>query len=94
MGLASKKEIVKKYIYENSLDICCLQETEIDNNLNAELLSFPGYAIKVEISDNKQRVAIYVSNRIKYRRRNDLEGSNNHIVVLQKSCKHDSKSKV
>ena len=82
LGLASKKELVKKYVYDYNLDICCLQETEIDICLNAELLSFPGYAIEVENNDIKRRVAIYVSNRIKYRRRNDLEGSNNHLVII------------
>jgi exonuclease III len=32
LGLGSKKDLVQKYILENNIDICCVQETEIDNN--------------------------------------------------------------
>ena len=82
LGLASKKDLVKKYIQDNNIDVCCLQETELNVNLNTDLLTFPGYSIEVESNDNKQRVAVYVSNRLNYRRRNDLEGSNNHIIII------------
>jgi exonuclease III len=82
LGPRKQERTSQKYVYDYNLDICCLQETEIDIFLNAELLSFPGYAIEVENNDIKRRVAIYVSNRIKYRRRNDLEGSNNHFVII------------
>ncbi len=54
LGLASKKELVKKYVSDYKLDVWCLQETELDINLNADLLSFPGYAIEVEKNDNNE----------------------------------------
>ncbi len=82
LGLSSKKELVKDYIIENKITVCCLQETELDPNLNENLLTFPGYSLEVERNDVKRRVAMYVSNRLEYRRREDLEGPNNHIVII------------
>ncbi len=82
LGLASKKELVKDYIIENNITVCCLQETELNPNLNENLLTFPGYSLEVERNDFKRRVAMYVNNRLEYRRREDLEGLNNHIVII------------
>jgi hypothetical protein len=45
LGLASKKELVKKYIHDNNLDVCCLQGTELYKNLNGELPTFLGYTL-------------------------------------------------
>ena len=53
--------------------ILCLQETEINKNLNHDLLSFPGFGIETENSSNVARVAIYINNNIQYSRRRDLE---------------------
>jgi exonuclease III len=82
LGLGSKKDLVQKYIQDNNIDVCCVQETEIYNNFNEELLTFPGYSIEVEKNDNKRRVAIYVRSRISYKRRMDLEGTNCHLVII------------
>ena len=73
LGLPNKKNDVKKLIAENSIDILCMQETEIDPNMNIELLGFPGYSIEAESSDTKIRTAIYVKNGVNYTRRKDLE---------------------
>lgn len=69
LGLGSKKDLVKNYILDNKIDICCVQETEIDTNFDVRLLTFPGYSIEVENNDFKRRVAIYISNRLSYTRR-------------------------
>ena len=82
MGLGSKKELVQRYIQENNLDVCCVQETEIDKNFNEELLTFPGYSLEVEKNGIKRRVAIYVRNTLNYRRRVELEGTNRHLVIV------------
>jgi exonuclease III len=81
LGLGSKKDLVQRYIQENNLDVCCVQETEIDKNFNEELLTFPGYSLEVERNDVKRRVAIYVRNTMNYRRRAELEGTNRHLVI-------------
>ena len=40
-----KKNLVKETILYEKIDILCLQETEINKNLNHDLLSFPGFGI-------------------------------------------------
>ena len=82
LGLSNKKNIVKETILAESIDICCMQETELPNGYPANLLSFPGYSIEVEINDIKSRVAVYISDKISYKRRNDLEGTNSNIIVI------------
>ena len=59
-----------------------MQETEINKNLDHNLLSFPGYSRETENSSSTSRVAIYVNKRIYYVRRRDLEEIDSHIVVL------------
>ena len=82
LGLPNKKNDVKKLIVENNIDILCMQETEIDPNMNIELLGFPGYSIEAESSDTKIRSAIYIKNGVNYTRRKDLEIKNSHLVIV------------
>jgi exonuclease III len=82
LGLRSKKDLVQKYIIDNNLDVCCVQQTKIDKNFNEVLLTFLGYSIEVENNDVKRQVAIYMRNRLNYRRRAELEGTNCHLVIV------------
>ena len=59
-----------------------MQEVDLLGNYPTELLSFSGYNLETETNDLKIRVGVYVNERIKYRRRSDLEGTNSHIVIL------------
>ena len=43
-----------------------MQETEINKNLDHNLLSFPGFAIETENNITLSRVAVYLDNRINY----------------------------
>ena len=45
-------------------------------------LYIPGYTIEVEKNRTKMRVATYISNKIKYKRRQDLEEPDSHIIIL------------
>jgi exonuclease III len=83
----TKKNVVKELIKEENIDILCLQETELDSNLNHDLLSFPQYCFESEINDYRSRVGIYIRDNINYIRRTDLEGANNHIVILDVESK-------
>ena len=83
----TKKNVVKELIKEENIDILCLQETELDSNLNHDLLSFPQYCFESEINNDRSRVGIYIRDNINYIRRTDLEGDNNHIVVLDVESK-------
>jgi exonuclease III len=89
LGLSNKKNIVKQLIIEEKIDILCLQETELINNLNHDLLSFPSYCFESEINDNKSRVGVYIHHNINYVRRSDLEGCNKHILIIDIKSKRD-----
>ena len=82
LGLKNKKESIKKIIIDNEIDICCLQETEIESNFPMDLLSFKGYNYEGETNNHKSRCGIYISNAKSYTRREDLEGNNSHLVII------------
>ena len=82
LGLPNKKDIVKNYIKTEAIDVCCLQETEIPKDYPRALLSFSDYKIEIEGNQQKKRTAIYINDKIKYERREDLEGINSHIIVI------------
>ena len=42
-GLQQKKNLVKELITHEQIDILCMQETQINYNIDHSLLSFPGY---------------------------------------------------
>ena len=48
LGLPNKKEIVKGIINDEKIDVLCLQETEIEINVDRNLMSFPGYLYESE----------------------------------------------
>ena len=59
-----------------------MQEVEILPNYPNDLLTFRGFNIEVEHNDEKARTAIYINSNISYTRRNDLEGLNNNLVII------------
>ena len=48
LGLTNKKDLVKKIIIEKKLDILCLQETEMEINIDHYLMSFGGFFFESE----------------------------------------------
>ena len=82
-GIQAKKNIVKELILNEKIDILCMQETQINKNLDHNLLSFPNYCIETESNSSCSRVAIYVNVKINYIRRRDLEGRDSHIIILE-----------
>ena len=82
LGLTTKKDHVANLMRKFNLDICCLQETEIPNGFPIKELSLKDYSIEIENNDSKARVCTYIKNGIAYKRRNDLEGCNNHLVII------------
>ena len=82
LGLQNKKSLVKQIILQEKIDILCLQETELNINLNQNLLSFPGYCYESENNPVLSRVGVYIKSEINYIRRSELEGKNHHLMVL------------
>ena len=80
LGLPNKKDLVKKLILDNEIDILCLQETELDVNLDHGLMSFKNYNYESEINDTRSRVGTLISSGLDYIRRRDLEGINVNVI--------------
>jgi hypothetical protein len=51
----------------------CMQETEIELNLDHNLLSFPGFNYESKNCTTRARVGTYENSNLKYVRRVDLE---------------------
>ena len=83
LGLPNKKDIVTDYLKLNNISICCLQETEIQQDFPTEVLNTGGFALELEMNDVKKRSGIYFRSDVKYVRRNDLEIKNYHIVISE-----------
>ena len=82
LGLKNKKDLIKRLVIDEKIDILCMQETEIEINVDCSLLSFPSYIYESENNTTKSRVGCYVNSKLSYARRADLEGLNSHLVIL------------
>ena len=74
--------LVKRLMDDNKIDVLCMQETEVGNDLNIDQLSISGYSLELEKNSIKSRVGLYISKSLKYVRRIDLEGQDSNIVVI------------
>ena len=82
LGLKNKKYLVKSLLEEKNIDILCMQETEVTDNINIKELSTSKYCLELENNSVKARVGIYITKKLNYIRRTDLEGINSHIVII------------
>ena len=82
LGIKNKRDSVKRLIQENEIDVFCMQETEVEVDFPCELLAFKGFNYENENNTVKSRCGIYVSNKISYVRRCDLEIVNKNIIVI------------
>ena len=48
LGLPNKKDLIKELITCEKIDILCMQETEVNKNIDTFVLSFNGYEIELE----------------------------------------------
>ena len=83
LGLKNKKVYVKEKIIEEEIDICCIQECDIPLNYPSNILSFRNYNLEIETNTIKARCCTFVKGGIAYIRRNDLEGEDNNLVILE-----------
>ena len=82
LGLQNKKPLIKQILIQEKIDILCLQETELNKNFDHNLLSFPGFCYESETNDIISRVGIYIKNDINFVRKTELEGVNQHLIVI------------
>ena len=83
LGVKGKKEYIKTVINREEIDICCIQECDIKPDYPINALTFSNYNIEVEQNDTKARCCTYVKNSINHKRRLDLEGENNNVVIIE-----------
>jgi exonuclease III len=82
LGLKNKKDYIYQVIDEKEIDVCLLQEVEIDKDYDANLLTKGQFKIEVEKNKVKARVAILIKDNVEYVRRRDLEGEDLGIVII------------
>ena len=82
MTLQHKIDYIKSCLQKHGIDILNKQETEIKPDVPLKILNIPGYSIEVEQNQTKIRVATYISNRTKYKRRIDIEQKDSHIIIF------------
>ena len=58
LGLKNKKLLVKRLLEENKIDVLCMQETEIGNDLNTDQLMMAGYSFELEKNTLKTTAVI------------------------------------
>jgi exonuclease III len=69
-------------IINNQIDILCIQETEIEANVDPKLMSFENFNFESESNQTKSRVGCYDNSNLNYARKCELEGANNHLVII------------
>ena len=72
---------------ENNIDVLCLQEIDLENGYPGEILNLPNHELEIEANTNKSRVGVYIKKSVKYARRAELEGTNNHLIVVDIKAK-------
>ena len=85
LGARCKLPLIKELLLENSIDVLCLQEVEINKQDDMNIYNIENFSVEFEgVTDGfKIRTLIYVSNRLQYRRMTELEKDNSHIVALK-----------
>ena len=57
LGLPNKKDTVLRELESNKIDICCMQETELEKNYPINILSTPTYEFESEKNTVKKELA-------------------------------------
>ena len=82
LGLKNKKDYVVNTLRNENIEICGLQEIEIEKDFPITNLTAKGFNFECESNDIKSRVGLYVKTDIVYERKFDLEGRNNSIIII------------
>ena len=64
LGLKNKKDYIYQVIDKKEIDVCLLQEVEIDKDYDANLLTNGQFKIEVEKNKIKARAAILIKDNI------------------------------
>ena len=82
LGLKKKKDYVYDTIRKEKIDICMLQEVEINKDYPINILTAKDFKIEIEKSDIKARVALIINNDVKYERLYEFERPDLGIIAI------------
>ena len=82
LGLKNKKFLVQKILDEHNIDILCMQETEVTKMLSHDELGIRNYSLEMEKNSVKSRVGFYIAKTVNFIRRQDLEGCDSNLVII------------
>ena len=82
LGLSNTKDYVHQTLHEQKIDVCLLQEEEIEKDFPLQLITSKNYKLEVENNSRKARCAIAFKDNIKYTRRNDLDDIDLGFTVI------------
>lgn len=82
LGLPNKKDLVVDDLINNDISICCMQETELSENLPTDILNSKFFYFEPEKSTIKKRVGVYINEKLSYNRIIDLEENNRHVIII------------
>ena len=84
LGSKYKLQTIINFIKEYNIDILCVQEAEIDPDDNFDIYQIPGFNLEIEANQPhfNMRTSMYIKSEIKYKRRDNIEGTENHIIAV------------
>ncbi len=56
----NKRDLVLDELSKNNIDVCCMQETELDPDINPDIISSGEFVFEVEKNTVKKRVGIFI----------------------------------
>jgi len=89
LGLQYKIDYVREILFNEKIDVLCLQETELEGGLGLENLKINGYELEADYADTIRSV-VYVSSALVYERLKNTGRDKNLIVLKIIHQKHPS----
>ena len=89
LGLQYKIDYVREILFNEKIDVLCLQETELEGGLGLENLKINGYELEADYADTI-RSLVYVSSALVYERLKNTGRDKNLIVLKIIHQKHPS----
>ena len=56
-----------------------MQEIDLDDSIDHKMLDLPNFSLEIKKNSEKARVGFYISRRIKYERKEELEGTDSNL---------------
>ena len=61
-----------------------MQEIDLNGSVDLKELATSNFNLEIENKSLKSRVGVYISNKVNYKRKEDLEGVNSNLISAKK----------